>query len=254
MFTSTPPWVLSLGLLVLMLIGREIGYALHRRHARRVTPGEDDGKAEFALSAVLGLLALLIGFTFSLALARYETRRELVVSEANAMGTTWLRFDLLDAAQRDRARDLMRQYAVARLAYGLADDPGEVVLAFHKADAIQARLWTEIATDMVPVRTTALAPLLLGPANEMIDIAGERTAAAEAHVPARLAGTLGLYCFVAAGLIGYLRGRYRTATTLVFLLVVLALGLVADLDMPTKGLVRVPQEPIAAFIRSMDAN
>lgn len=253
MIMSLPPWLISLGLLVLMLAGRELGYALHRRRARRNPSPDDDDKSEFALGAVLGLLALLIGFTFSLALARYENRRELVVSEANAMGTTWLRFDLLEPAQRDRARDLMKQYAAARLAYGLANDTADVALANQQADDIQGRLWAEIATDVTPLRTTALAPLLLGPANDMIDIAGERTAAAAAHVPGRLFATLALYCFVAAGLTGYLRGRYRTATTLVFLLVVLALGLVADLDMPTRGLVRVPQEPLAAFLRSTDA-
>lgn len=250
--TSLPPWVLSLGLLVLMILGREIGYAVHRRRSRRGDAQDDDGKSEFALGAVLGLLALLIGFTFSLALARYETRRELVVSEANAMGTTWLRFDLLEPAQRDRARGLMKQYAAARLAYGLAEGPEDIVEASHRADDLQGRLWDELTADMVPVRTTALVPLMLAPANEMIDIAGERTAAAAAHVPGRLLGTLALYCFVAAGLTGYLRGRYRIATTLVFLLVALALGLVADLDMSTRGLVRVPQEPIAAFLRSTD--
>jgi hypothetical protein len=202
---------------------------------------------------VLGLLALLIGFTFSLALARFETRRELVVSEANAMGTTWLRFDLLDAEPRDRARQLMKQYAAARLAYGLADSTEDIAGTSQRADELKAASWKEITTDLMPLRTTPFPQLLLALANEMIDIAGERTAAAAAHVPDRLFGTLALYCFVAAGLTGYLRGRYRTATTLVFLLVVLALGLVADLDAPTKGLVRVPQEPIAAFIRSTES-
>jgi hypothetical protein len=253
MFTSVAPWVSSLILLVLMLVGREIGFFLDRRRKPRPDGNGDDDKAEFTLSAVLGLLALLIGFTFSLALGRYETRRELVVSEANAMGTTWLRFDLLEASQRDRARDLMKQYAAARLAYGLADGAEDVALTSQRADQIQGHLWDEIVADVAPLRTTPFAALLLTPANEMIDIAGERTAAAAAHVPSRLFGTLALYCFVAAGLTGYLRGLFRVATTLVFVLVVLALGVVADLDMSTKGLVRVPQEPIAAFIRSTDA-
>jgi hypothetical protein len=246
--------MLSLGLLVLMIVGREVGYALQRYRARRPGVSDDEGKSEFALSAVLGLLALLIGFTFSLALARYETRRELVVAEANAMGTTWLRFDLLEPTQRDRARDLMKQYASARLAYGRADSTEDLELASQHADQIQGHLWDEIIADVAPLRSTPFPQLLLAPANEMIDLAGERTAAKAAHVPTRLFGTLALYCFVAAGLTGYLRGRFRTATTLVFILVVLALGLVADLDSPTKGLVRVPQEPIAAFIRSTEGN
>ncbi len=251
MFSAMPPWLLSLSLLVVMVIGREAGHFIHQR--RRPT-GTDVGEAkdEFTLSAVLGLLALLIGFTFSLALTRYETRRALVVTEANAMGTTWLRFDLLEPEQRSRARDLMRQYAAARLAYGLAEDVPGIAQASQRADEIQARLWNELASDVKPDRTTPFAQFLLGPANEMIDTAGERTAAAAAHVPTRLFGTLALYCIVAAGLTGYLRGLYRTATTLVFVLVVLALGLVADLDSPKHGLVRVPQEPMATFLRSTD--
>jgi protein-S-isoprenylcysteine O-methyltransferase Ste14 len=254
MIASFPPWVFSVFLLAVMLVARELGYALERRRRQRADPADDGTKAEFALSAVLGLLALLIGFTFSLALARYETRRELVVSEANAMGTTWLRFDLLEPDQRDRARALMKQYASARLAYGLAGNMEDMVAASHRADGLQAQLWSEIVASVKPLKSTAFPQVLLAPANEMIDLAGERTAAAEAHVPARLFGTLALYAFVAAGLTGYMRGRFRTATSLVFILVALALGLVADLDNANKGLVRVPQEPIAAFLRSTDGS
>lgn len=253
MFTSLPPWALSLALLVLMVIGREAGYALNRVRLSRGHADGDDSKVDFALGAVLGLLALLIGFTFSLALERYETRRTLVVSEANAMGTTWLRFDLLEPDARDKTRDLMRQYASARLAYGLADSTERQAEASKRADDIQVRLWGEIVTAVTPYRSTAFPQVLLNPANEMIDLAGERKAAAAAHVPARLMGTLAVYCIVAAGLTGYLRGSFRSATTLVFVLVALALGLVVDLDLPNKGLIHVPQEPIADFIRSTQA-
>ncbi len=90
---------------------------MERRH-----PGSQDTDT-FSLSAVLGLLALLIGFTFSLALQRYDARRELVIAEANALGTTWLRSDLLEPAPRQQLRQVLRRYVANRVAFGAAPTP-----------------------------------------------------------------------------------------------------------------------------------
>ena len=121
-FFDTPPWVLGLVLFVGLLLAREIGQ--HLRERRKAQAGEAQGDA-FAMTSVLGLLALLLGFTFSIALSRYEARRELVVKEANAIGTTWLRMQMLDADERARMEALLRRYVDARIAFGSARSADE---------------------------------------------------------------------------------------------------------------------------------
>ncbi|MGH8043660.1 MAG: hypothetical protein ACREOX_03540, partial [Stenotrophomonas sp.] len=103
-----PLWLLTMVFFLALIAAREFGVFLRtRRNLRRSRTPAAAGAEEtdaFSTNTVLGLLALLIGFTFSLALGRYDERRTLVVSEANALGTTWLRTDLLDAPDAERVR------------------------------------------------------------------------------------------------------------------------------------------------------
>ncbi|MBB1115874.1 hypothetical protein H4O09_02180 [Stenotrophomonas sp. W1S232] len=110
--------LISGGFFALLFIARETGALLRRRVERRHAGSQDTDT--FSLSAVL---ALLIGFTFSLALQRYDARRELVIAEANALGTTWLRSDLLEPAPRQQLRQVLRRYVANRVAFGAAPTP-----------------------------------------------------------------------------------------------------------------------------------
>ena len=132
-------WLLGVLSFALLLTARELGSLARRWHDRR-RPGSDSEREDFSMTSVLGLLALLIGFTFSLALLRYEERRELVIQEANAIGTTWLRYGLLDAGDRDRLRTLMRRYVDARVAFGRSDTPTEEAAA-NQQSATARRRW-----------------------------------------------------------------------------------------------------------------
>jgi hypothetical protein len=99
-------------MLAALLAAAAAGYCGHRWLIKR--RGETDPEShDHLLTAILGLLALLLGFTFSLALNRYETRRELVVQEANALGTTWLRVQLLEPPNKAVLSGLLRQYRAA---------------------------------------------------------------------------------------------------------------------------------------------
>jgi hypothetical protein len=248
-FLATPIWVLSLALLAAMLAASELGRALFDRRKKAAhTSSVGD---EFSLTAVLGLLALLIGFTFSLSLQRYDERRVLVVKEANAIGTTWLRTDLLDEAPRASLRALLKQYVAARIDYGTAADGKAEADAAQRTDQLQQRIWAQTTAAVFPNRTTALASLVVSTTNDMIDAAGERSASRSSHIPGRLLETLVLYCLAAAGLTGYQRGRYRVATTLVFVMIVLSLAIVADLDRPSTGAVTVSQQPMMDLLKSM---
>ncbi|WP_199097308.1 hypothetical protein [Dyella sp. ASV21] len=250
LFLEWPIGWMSLIVLVAMVIASEAGWLLSKRLSRRASSGEEGD--EFSLTAVLGLLALLIGFTFSLSLQRYDERRTLVVKEANAIGTTWLRMDLLDPEPRDNLRALLKQYVGLRVQYGLADTAKAEQEAAATSEKVQLEIWKQTSEAVYPHRTTALAQLLVSTTNDMIDVAGERAASRSSHVPARLMWALLLYCIVAAGLTGYQRGRYRVASLLVFVLVVLSLSIIVDLDRPSNGGIRVSQQPLVELLHSMD--
>ena len=247
-YSHAPLWLLAAVFFAGLLVAREIGYFLRRRHG-----GPDDGKDSeaFAMTSVLGLLALLIGFTFSIALSRYEARRELVVKEANAIGTTWLRMQLLDAGDRVRMEALLRRYVDARIAFGSAAGPEDEVQRYQQTVVLQDELWTALVAVTAPFRDTPRASLLVTTTNESIDLAAERFAARQAHIPARIMRMLVMFAWLGAALVGYERGGQRKTTTLLFLLLTLAASLVVDLDRPSTGLVNVPQDPMLELRASM---
>ena len=139
------------------------------------------------MTSVLGLLALLIAFSFSLSLQRYDARRELVISEANALGTTWLRTGLLDEADRTRLRAVLREYVDIRVEFGAASTPGAGGRrSSERPKPCSDRLWDAISEVVTPFRTTPLAALLVTTTNESIDLAAERKATREARIPPRI--------------------------------------------------------------------
>jgi hypothetical protein len=250
LYVSAPLWVLGLLMFGGMMLARELGAWISRRGAR-MPGGEDEEPEPFLVGAALSVLALLIAFTFSLALSRYDSRRVLVVHEANALGTTWLRTDLLDAPARDDMRRALRAYIDARVAWGSSQNAAEAAAAIRKADALQARFWKSMVVAVEPIRTTALAGLVVSTSNESIDAAAERVAERQAHIPARIFRMLTIFALVAAAMVGYHRGAHRHATTVLFLLLTLAITLVIDLDRPTTGMITVPQQPMLDLQRSI---
>lgn len=240
-YADMPLWLMAVVFFAGLMVAREIGHFVRRRQDGG---GQGKGGEAFAMTSVLGLLALLIGFTFSIALSRYESRRELVVKEANAIGTTWLRMQLLDAGDRARMEGLLRRYVDARVAFGDARSSAEEVAQYRKTEALHDELWGTLMAVVAPFRDTPRASSLVSTTNESIDLAAERFAARQAHIPMRIIRMLVLFAWLAAGLVGYERGDQRRTTTLLFLLFTLCATLVFDLDRPSTGLINVPQSPM----------
>lgn len=248
-YQRLPLWVLSLSFFAGLVIAREAGRLLRRRlTARRGVTLDDDS---FAMSSVLGLLALLIGFTFSIALQRYEDRRELVIAEANALGTTWLRTQLFDEAPQQKMQSALRRYVDNRVAFGQAKGADEERRLYRQSETLQTELWKTVVEAVAPFRTTPLAGLMITTTNESIDLAATRMATRQAHIPGRIVWMLTLFAMVSAGMLGYHQGHRRTATTLMLFLITLAVALVMDLDKPTSGMVSVPQTPMLDLQRSL---
>ena len=135
-------------------------------------------------AAVLGLLALMIGFTFAMALSRFEARRDAVLNEANAIGTTALRARLLSEPHRTEVLKLLREYVQTRLDITQrTTSQSELMAAIDRSNALQEALWQQ--AEAVSAKENGMVPsgLFIQTLNEMIDNQGKRLAALRNRVP-----------------------------------------------------------------------
>jgi hypothetical protein len=178
---------LSAGILVLLEIGRRIGV---RQLAEE---GESASKGLGAIEgAIFGLLGLILAFSLSGALTRFDARRHLVVEEANDIGTAWLRIALLPADAQPHMRDLFRRYLDSRIeVYRKVPQMAAVKAELARAANLQSEIWA-LAVTSSREGGTVQAPMLLLPAlNAMFDITTTRTEAARAHPPLMIFAMLG---------------------------------------------------------------
>jgi hypothetical protein len=240
-------------LFVVLLGATALGVVLGRR-VRHLT---DDLKEPFGIlqGALLGLVGLLLAFGLSLAVSRYESRRANVVTEANAIGTTFLRAQTLPEPIRGRSLDLLVRYA--RTATRLSHDvPGssEARDAAAAEEQIQRQLWA-LAGEALEAAPTASAPrLYVETLNEMIDDEAVRVAALGNRVPTAVLVLEVLGSAVALALLAaYLAlvGRGVVAVALASGLVAFLLLVTADLDRPTRGMITVPDTALTNQLESM---
>lgn len=246
--TSVP----VIGLLTfLAMVGAAFVGAVARRHRekRRTRDDEEgvDSRDGYVVSAVLGLLALLLGFTFSLAVDRYETRRSLVLQEANAISTSYLYAQLLEEPHRSRMSGLLLAYAENRVELGRTE-PSRAEPLLARSDAIALDLWAATTAAFDSVRDTAFANGLPRAVGQVIDLDTARKAARHARVPIVVFVVLLIYVIVTAGMLGYVRAASRrvVAVGFLFALKVMSLMLILDIDRPHSGGIRESQEPITA--------
>lgn len=251
---GTPLWVLGLLLLVSLLVAREVGSWIRRR-----LKGNLDGEAaehDYIFNGVLGLLALLIAFTFGLALDRYDARRELVVEEANAIGTAEMRVRLLEGPEGAHLAGLLREYADTRLRYGEAVAAKKPPLRAASI-ALRARIEAEALRALEPIRLTPLAATITPAVNEALDIGVTREATHASRIPAMVLFVLAIYAVVSAGVLGSAldaAGRTnRGMSTLLFLLLTLAITVILDLDRSQEGFIRISQDPLRQLVEGFAA-
>jgi hypothetical protein len=224
---------------------------------RRVRHLSESLKEPFGVlqGALLGVVGLLLAFGLSLAVSRYEDRRSNIVTEANAIGTTYLRAQTLAEPVRSRSLDLLVSFT--RTAVRLSDEiPGssEARQAAAREGLIERRLW-RLAGDALAGAPTASAPrLYVETLNEMIDGETARVAALGNRVPTAVLLLEVLGSALALGLLGaYLAivGRGVLAVSLASALVAFLLLVTADLDRPTRGMIQVPDTVLTKQLASM---
>ncbi len=217
-----------------------------------------NGETGYAASAAVSLLALLVSFTFSVALNRYDTRRDMVVEEAAAIGMVWQRAKLLREPSRGTVEATLRRYVDIRLDYfQRAHQTDRTRPADAAGRTLRLSLWDVAdamnAKNTEPVITRALIDAL----TRMDDAATRRESIAREHIPLLVIDMLVVFSLIAAAILGYTGGAHgrltRTANWAFFVLVTLAIGLVLDLDRPRTGLVTVSQLPMLELEKIMDA-
>lgn len=196
-------------------------------------------------SAVFALFGLLIAFTFSGAASRLDDKRKLIVEEANAIGTAYLRLDLLPVGDQAAMRESFRNYLDARLAaYKKLDDPAAANAEFARANMLQGEIWRRgVAASRAPSAHHDAARLLLPALNQMIDITTTRSMAMELHPPGVVFVMLFAFALISSLLAGYSMGgnsRPRLLHKLCFAVVVAAaVNVILDLEYPRYGLIRI---------------
>jgi hypothetical protein len=233
----------ALGLLVSMLVLMEVGRRIGRRRMAMDPEGGSAGAGAVS-GAVFALLGLLVAFTFSGATARFDTRRQLVVEEANDIGTAWLRLDLLPEASQPALRDLFRAYVDSRLeTYRLIPDMAAVEAELRRSATMQADIWSRAVAGCAARGDPATTSLVLPSLNAMFDITTTRTFAARLHPPGvvfALLFALALACALLAGF-GMAGSAHPEWLHMVAFAAVLALCVyvILDFEYPRIGLIRV---------------
>ncbi len=228
------------GMLVFLDLGRRAGIRHLTKHPDDIQSGV--GVVEGAIFALMGLL---IAFTFSGAASRLDTRRQLIVEEANSIGTAYLRLDLLKSQIRDEIRDDFRQYVkIRRELYRDFEDPEAALRLWSKCTELQGKIWN-VAVSACKEQGSQSATMLLLPAlNQMIDIASTRFMAAIMHPPKTIFVMLVVLALFSSLVAGYgMTSRKRSWIHIIFfpLITATTIYVILDLEYPRLGLIQIQE-------------
>jgi hypothetical protein len=216
---------------------------------RRIRARRADQKASSGLSvidgAVFGLMGLLLAFSFSGGVSRFDTRRELIVQETNAIGTAWLRVDLLPEGAQPGIRNDFRSYVDARLGFynHVMTDRPQAMQELAKSQDLQKKLWADSIAAAKQSGSPAVLTLVAGSLNEMIDITTTRLVALQTHPPLLIYVTLVLLALGSSIVAGFGMGDTGKRPWLHTLVYAAALTVtiytIIDLEFPRVGIIRV---------------
>jgi hypothetical protein len=248
------PWALPILMLLVLGLSIELPYRFGGKLAKAWGGNVDDFNVVQA--GLLTLASFVLGLSFAQASARFDSRRALVVSEANAIGTTWLRADQLAPSEAARFRRILTDYTAARLtAYASPHDPALYEKTLHQSDDEQSELWA-IASRALRAKPTNLGlSLLMQTLNDTIDVSAEQLQALTTHVPtAVVVLTLILVMLGALSLglrFGLTKSRPPVLSAIYVVASVVVISMMIDYDRPQTGFVRVNLNPLRAQLAAM---
>lgn len=249
--TLLPPLLLLLVLVVGAFAASETGYWLGRLSG----PRDElfDRQLGIVRGATFAVVAFLIGFAFSGAASRYVDRLDVIVKEANALGTAWLRADTLPEPARGKLKTALRDYTAERVALLQEQDMQAILARIAKTGGFHDRLWQ--AALQGTHGNPSLALLVLPSINEVIDLHTVHLSAARRHLPmaifVALLVTAGLSLGLAAFGHGQVRRRFTTLDLMYGVVLAAALWMTIDLDYPRYGFIRTNIAPLVETLAGM---
>jgi hypothetical protein len=245
-----PLWALMVGIMLATLLSVEAGYRIGRlrgcrEHEMETPVGE-------MVTATLGLLAFILAFTFGLAASRFDAKRQLLVDEANAIGTTYLRAAMLPEG-RDDIRALLRAYVDVRIE---AITPDKLAEGIRRSEDLQNRLWAQAVAVAVKNPDSVIVGLFVQSLNDVIDLHTKRlTAAVRNRIPLAIWAALYAISVFSFAAMGYHSGLIGTSRSLVIIVVAFTFSvvivLIADLDRSQEGFLKVSPQALIDLRQSM---
>ncbi len=225
-----------------LLAAHEVGFRL-----RVLAKDRDDKEWEKQVHETRNqiglLLSLLLGFAMSMGVSRFDERKQLVIDEANAIGTAYLRAGMQAEPVRTTAPGLLRDYVDSRIAiFGNAAEENDRGNAAKRSKQIQDKLWSDVTAEAQQT-PTPIVSIYASALNDMIDLDGRRVAARLNRIPWDIWMLLAMLSLMTSVVVGYgQRHRATLATFVPVLMVSIAISLIADLDSPVSGLIQVSQQ------------
>jgi hypothetical protein len=237
--------------LVTLLVSEQAGAYVQRRFLIAEEEERDDLK--LIVAATLTLLGLVIGFTFSMAVSRYDQRKNYEEAEANAIGTEFSRADLLPATDRERVRVLLRRYLDQRVLFYTTNEANQLRHIRASTEGLQSELWS-VVRDVAAAQPSPVVALAVSGMNDVLNSEGYTQAAWWNRIPLAawvLMGTIALCCNL---LVGYSLRRAEAERTLLFVLpfiVSISFFLIAEIDSPVGGTIHVSPQNLIAVSQSL---
>ena len=245
-----PDLIFAVSLILLWFSARCAAYYRGRLRVLEQDVREDLG---VILAAALTLLGLIIGFTFSMALTRYDQRKNLEEEEANAIGTEYLRVGLLPAADAARVRELLKGYLDQRVLFYTDRDEGKLAEINAATAQLQKGLWLAVQAPAAAQQTPVVA-LAVGGMNDVLNSQGYTQAAWWNRIPFPawcLMGAIAVFCNVLLGYQTKAAGGRAPRFFILPLIVATAFFLIADIDSPRHGLIRVHPNNLMVVVQSL---
>ncbi len=235
--------VVSSLLFLAMLVFVDIGFRIGKKRKKNTPETSDEGSGTVD-AAVFGLLGLILAFTFSGASTRLDTRRAQIVQEANAIGTAYLRVDLLPSSEHPSIRKLFKDYLESRIeVYEKMPDVAGAKAALAKGNDLQSQIWSKSVAACQLDPTPRTCSLVIPALNDMIDITTTRTMATVQHAPVVILGLMVLLSLLGALLAGFAMSPQTKRSPLHTILFALAISVsvyvVLDLEYPRAGLINL---------------
>lgn len=249
-----PLWATAALFVLILMVPLEAGFRLGQRVKSRKT---ESGGLSTLQAAILGLLALALSFTYSYVSQRLDTRKTAVISEADAIGTAYLRADFAPEPLRERLRSLLAEYARSRiLTIQTAGTPEEVAQTVAASLAIQAQFWPVVIEVMEQSPAGPKEALLAQAVNEVIDMHSVRLAASFDRLPHIILYMLLIISGLAMIVTGYvanLSGTWNRWITMSFAVVLAGvMYVIVDMDTSHSGFVKISQQPLRELVVSME--